>query len=293
MFGMPRRRIRCVEARLDARARKAARDWLKRHDDEAYRADDENKPCAHGLAPVTANASIVAMPADLLAGFDWTTPFIADACALLQLPLRIAPHHMKPMQPQQRIAGRARPARHAGSVDVFLEAIAASSPGEVLVIDNVGRMDEGCIGDLVAGEAYVAGMAGIVVWGAHRDTAAIAAIGIPVWSLGRWPAGPSELRARSPHALEVASLSHVTVTPDDFVFADVDGVIVVAGAELARVVAAARDIATREQAQAVRLLKGERLWDQLRVEAYVTRRNAEPSYTFRDHIRSLGGAIEI
>jgi regulator of RNase E activity RraA len=234
------------------------------------------------------------MTADPLSGFAWTTPFIADACALLQLPLRVAPHHLKPMRPEQRVAGPARPARHAGSVDVFLEAIAVSRPGDVLVIDNVGRLDEGCIGDLVAGEAHVAGIAGIIVWGAHRDSAAIEAIGIPVWSLGTWPAGPQELRTRSPHALDAASLSHVTVTPDDFVFGDADGVIVVAGADLARVVTAARDIATREQAQAARLLQGrERLWDQLKVAAYVTRRQADAAYTFREHLKTLGGAIEI
>ena len=234
------------------------------------------------------------MTADLLRGFDWTTPFIADACALLQLPIRLGPPHIKPITPMIKIAGPARPAKHAGSTDVFLEAIAVSTAGDVLVIDNVGRLDEGCIGDLVAGEAYVAGLAGIVVWGAHRDTAAIEAIGIPIWSLGTCPAGPQELRTRSTHALEAASLGrHVTVTRDDYIFADVDGVVVVAGAELARVVAAARDIATREQAQAARLMTGERLRDQLQLDAYVARRQAEPSYTFRDHIRSLGGAIEI
>jgi regulator of RNase E activity RraA len=233
------------------------------------------------------------MSADLLSGFEWTTPFIADACAMLQMPLRLAPHGIKPMNPAHRIAGRARPARHAGSVDVFLEAIAASRRGDVLVIDNVGRLDEGCIGDLVAGEAHVAGMAGIVVWGAHRDTVAIHAIGIPVWSLGTWPAGPQELRTRGPHALEVASLSHVTVTRDDYVFADIDGVIVVAEADLSRVITAARDIAAREQAQAARLMRGERLREQLKLDAYVARRTAEPAYTFRDHLKTLGGAIEI
>jgi 4-hydroxy-4-methyl-2-oxoglutarate aldolase len=235
------------------------------------------------------------MTVDLLRDFDWTTPFIADACAFLQLPVRLGPAHIRPSRPTgSKMSGPARPAKHAGSTDVFLEAIAAARPGEVLVIDNVGRLDEGCIGDLVAGEAYIAGMAGIVVYGAHRDTAAIDAIGIPVWSLGTCPAGPQELRTRSAHALEAASLGgHVTVTRDDYIFADVDGVVVVAQADLPRVVAAARDIARREQAQAARLLKGERLRDQLQLDAYVTRRQTEPSYTFRDHIRSLGGAIEI
>lgn len=233
------------------------------------------------------------MTSDLLRDFDWTTPFIADACAMLGVPMRLGPHHLRPLRPAVRVAGRARPARHAGSVDVFLEAIAQSAPDEVLVIDNGGRLDEGCIGDLVVGEAHVAGLAGIIVWGAHRDTAAIDAIGIPVWSLGTYPAGPQELRTRSPHALAAASLSHVTVTRDDVVFADVDGVIVVAEADVARVVTAARDIATREQAQASRLLKGERLRDQLQLEAYVARRAVDPSHTFRQHLKILGGAIEI
>ena len=235
------------------------------------------------------------MTADLLRDFDWTTPLIADACAYLHLPIRLGPPHIRPLLGSGcKISGAARPAKHAGSTDVFLEAIAASRPGEVLVIDNVGRLDEGCIGDLVAAEAHVAGLTGIVVYGAHRDSAAIEAIGIPVWSLGTCPAGPQELRTRSAHALEAASVGgHVTVTLDDFIFADVDGVVVVARADLGRVIPAARDIARREQAQAARLLKGERLRDQLQLDAYVTRRQAEPSYTFRDHIKSLGGAIEI
>ncbi len=229
----------------------------------------------------------------LLKDFEWTTPFIADGCAVLKLPIRLGPAHLRSTRAGVQIAGRACPARHAGSTDVFLEGIAASSRGDVLVIDNGGRLDEGCIGDLVAGEAFVAGMAGIVVWGAHRDTAAIDAIGIPVWSLGTCPAGPQELRTRSPHALQAASIGHVTVTRDDVIFADADGVVVVSAADLARVIEAARDIATREQAQSARLLKGERLRDQLQLEIYVARRNADPSYTFRDHLKTLGGAIEI
>ena len=233
------------------------------------------------------------MLADLLRDFEWTTPFIADACAVLGLPIRLGPQRLRPLRPNVRVAGPARPARHAGSTDVFLEAIAASSPGDVLVIDNGGRLDEGCIGDLVAGEAHVAGLAGIVVWGAHRDTAAIDVIGIPIWSLGTCPAGPQEIRTRSPHALEAASLSHVTVTRDDVVFADVDGIVIVAQTEVERVAAAARDIATREQAQSARLLQGERLRDQLQLAEYVARRAADPSYTFRAHLKKLGGAIEI
>ena len=88
------------------------------------------------------------------------------------------------------------------------------------------------------------------------------ALGIAVWSLGTCPAGPQELRTRSAHALAAASLGrHVTVTRDDYVFADIDGVVVVAGAQLSRVISRAREIAAREQAQAERLLRGDRLRD--------------------------------
>ena len=234
------------------------------------------------------------MLSSLLDGFDWSTPFIADACVSLELPVRVGSHGLKPLAAGSRVAGRACPARHAGSTDVFLEGIAAASRGDVLVVDNTGRLDEGCVGDLVAGEARVAGLGGIVVWGVHRDSAAIAALGIPLWSLGTCPNGPLELRTRSAHALEAASIGHhVTVTKEDIVFADVDGVVVVAAADAPRVITAAREIATREQAQAARLLAGDRLWDQLHVGNYVEKRQGDPAYTFRAHLRTLGGAIEI
>jgi len=228
-----------------------------------------------------------------LAGFEWTTPFIADACVQLGLPVRIGPPGMRCNFPGSKAAGPARPAHHAGSTDVFLEAIAAANKGDILVIDNAGRTDEGCIGDLVVGEAFMSGMAGTVCWGTHRDTGAIHAIGARVWSLGTCPNGPLELRPRDRDALNSARIGRLVVGHDDYVFADDDGVVAVAAKDLERIVEAARDIATREGAQAVRLLKGELLRTQLDLDGYVARRNSDPSYTFREHLKSFGGAIEI
>lgn len=228
-----------------------------------------------------------------LSNFDWTTPFIADACVQLSLAVRVGPYGLKPNIAGAKAAGPARPARHAGSTDVFLEAIAAANKGDVLVIDNGGRHDEGCIGDLVVGEAFMSGVAGTVCWGTHRDTSAILAFGAKVWSLGTCPNGPLELRRRHVTALEAANLGSVTVTMDDYVFADEDGVVVVSRENLDRIVETAQDIASREGAQAARLLKGELLRSQLDLDSYVEKRNSDPSYTFRDHLKTFGGAIEI
>ena len=69
--------------------------------------------------------------------------------------------------------------------------------------------------------------------------------------------------------------------------------VVVTTADLNRIVQTARDIASREGAQAARLLKGELLRMQLDLDGYVAKRNADSNFTFRDHLKTFGGAIEI
>ena len=119
-----------------------------------------------------------------------STPLVADACVRTGVPLRVAPPGIGAVIPGQRIAGRALPARHYGSVDVFLEAFSGAAHGDVLVVDNGGREDEACVGDLVVLEAQAAGVGGVMVWGRHRDTAELTQIALPVFSYGRCPAGP-------------------------------------------------------------------------------------------------------
>ena len=116
-----------------------------------------------------------------------TTAHVADACVRAGVPVRTV---SLTAVVGGRVAGRVLPAQHVGSVDVFLEAFESAEEGDVLVVDNGGRRDEACVGDLVSLEAKAAGLAGIVIWGLHRDTVDITAIGLPVFSLGALPTGP-------------------------------------------------------------------------------------------------------
>jgi 4-hydroxy-4-methyl-2-oxoglutarate aldolase len=190
------------------------------------------------------------------------------------------------------VQGRALPARHVGSVDVFLEALDRASPGDVLVIDNAGLVNEGCIGDLVVLETKNAGVAGIVLWGAHRDSAELARIGLPVFSYGVAPNGPLHTRPRQNDALERAQIGEMTVTRADTVFADDDGAVFVGGSDLAAVLKEAASIIAMERQQVQLAAQGNGLRQQFAFDEYLAKRAANASYTFREHLRSRGNAVE-
>ncbi|MFG2908187.1 RraA family protein [Kitasatospora sp. NPDC048286] len=223
---------------------------------------------------------------------ELSTPLVADACVRLGVGLRVAPAGVAPVVAGARVAGRALPVRHYGSVDVFLEAYGSARDGDVLVVDNGGRTDEACIGDLAVLEARASGVAGIVVWGLHRDTAELREIGLPVFSYGALPLGPVRLDAREPQALLTAKFGPHPVSAEDVVFADPDGVLFVPADRVAQVLETAGAIARTEREQAARIVSGDTLRRQTGFDEYLERRAADPAYSFRRHLRRVGGAIE-
>jgi len=163
-----------------------------------------------------------------------------------------------PLAPTMRLAGPAltidvRP----GDNLMIHAAIALAKPGDVLVID--GKGDESCalMGEIMVSQCMALGIAGIVVYGAVRDTEAIRALGFPMYAIGANPNGPSKLvpgRINWP-----VSVGGVTVQPGDLVVADGDGVVVVETAKVPTVLELAKKKLADEAARIDGIRSGKQL----------------------------------
>lgn len=222
-----------------------------------------------------------------------TTPHLADGCLGIGVPVRCAPAGLLPLAPDMRCAGRVLPVRHVGSIDVYLEALDGAESGDVMVVDNGGRLDEACIGDIVVLEVRDAGLAGMVVWGLHRDDRDLRDIGWPVFSLGRLPTGPQRLHARPADMFARAAVGQHMLTDEDVVVADSNGVLFLPADRLDAIVAAAAAYRDTEARQLAAMRDGRSYRSQVRFDDYLARRRTDPAYGFRQHLRATATAGEV
>lgn len=111
-------------------------------------------------------------------------------------------------------------------------------PGDVLVIDGGGDLNQALMGDIMASYAESIGIAGLVIDGAIRDVAALRARDFPVYARGVTHRGPYK---NGPGEINVpVTVGGMVVHPGDIIVGDEDGVLAIAQTDVADVIERAR-----------------------------------------------------
>ncbi len=139
-------------------------------------------------------------------------------------------------------AGETKNPRHLG-----VDAIASADPGDIVVIDNGGRIDTSCWGGVLATGASLKGIAGVVVDGAVRDVDDYVELDFPVFARGSVTA-TARGRIMEESTNSMIQFAGVQVRPRDFVMADRSGVVVVPSEHHHRVIDKALELYQREEA---------------------------------------------
>lgn len=104
------------------------------------------------------------------------------------------------------------------------ELAESTGEGRVLVVDAGGSERNALVGDLVADAAARNGWTGIVIWGAVRDTAALARLDIGIMGLAATPR-KSVRNGEGQVGIDIR-IGDVRVSRGDYLVADGDGALV-------------------------------------------------------------------
>ncbi|MSP39060.1 MAG: RraA family protein [Deltaproteobacteria bacterium] len=188
-----------------------------------------------------------------------------DSCAvsdaLDSLSLKGATWGVRPQWPCPKIAGRAvtmkikpaglqQPTQHLGTAP-----IEAAQPGDVIVIDNGGKLEFSCWGGLLALSAKLKGVSGVVIDGASRDIDEARELEFPVYARSVVPMTARNRVVQESYNQEI-QFAGVQCYPGDLVLADGSGIIIISKEKENEVVAAAETIYAKEQEMAAGIRKG-------------------------------------
>jgi regulator of RNase E activity RraA len=122
------------------------------------------------------------------------------------------------------LAGTAVTVRTRGGDNLaILRAYDYCRPGDVMVVDADGDLDNALVGGIMTFAAAAAGLAGMVIDGAIRDVAEIRERPFPVYARGVTHRGPYK---DGPGAINIpVSVGGMTVMPGDIVVGDQDGLM--------------------------------------------------------------------
>jgi 4-hydroxy-4-methyl-2-oxoglutarate aldolase len=160
------------------------------------------------------------------------TPVVGDILDDLGFTRQFLPQPVQPLREEMKLAGRAMP---VVMIDVFgkqkkpfgllTEALDQLQPGEIYLAGG-GDMRCAYWGEILTATAKKRGAVGAVINGFHRDTPKVLEQNWPVFSRGRF-AQDSSVRTQVADYRCAIEIGQVSVQPDDLVFGDLDGVVIV------------------------------------------------------------------
>ena len=162
---------------------------------------------------------------------------------------------LRPMHREGKLAGPAFTVKTAAGDNLLVhKALDSARPGDVIVVDAGGFLDNAIIGELMMTRAKQRGVAGIVIWGAIRDSTEIGAAPHPVFAAGVTHRGPYK---NGPGEINVPIMMGGTpVSPGDIIVGDADGLVAVPQDMAERVLASAKAILEKETAAMKQILAG-------------------------------------
>lgn len=164
---------------------------------------------------------------------------------------------IRPVVPGVKMVGPALTVRTApGDWAKPVEAIDVAEPGDVLVID-AGGIPPACWGELATNSAIQRKLAGVVIYGAARDTGDIRESGFPVFSS---LITPTAAEAKGFGEIGVAiRIAGVDIAPGDWLIGDDDGVCVIPKGKAVEYTNRAMDVLEKENRLRAEILAGSTL----------------------------------
>jgi 4-hydroxy-4-methyl-2-oxoglutarate aldolase len=172
---------------------------------------------------------------------------------------------IQPIAPGSKTAGRAFTLKYIpcgidkGTVGDYIDDV---PPGDVVVMDNAGRVDCTVWGDILTSVANKRRLAGTVIHGACRDVARSVDLGYPIFSRGKFMRTGKD-RVQLEGVNVPISLGDVQVRQGDIVLGSDDGVLIVPKEYETEVLSMAQSISEAEERILSAAIQGERL-DELR-----------------------------
>lgn len=189
-----------------------------------------------------------------------STTNIADA--LDALDLKGATYGVRPMwEGAAKITGRAVTLKLTaagltkGKTHLGVTAIDVAQAGDIIVIDNGGRLDTSCWGGILANGAKMKKISGIVVDGAVRDLDDIIEVDFPAYARGS-VVSTARGRIMEESTNAMISFCGIQVRPGDVILADRSGVVVIPQERLDDVLAKAEEFFAKEEAMVAEIRAG-------------------------------------